>query len=167
MGMLVRSLLSLFLLLLAYSAPMPGHADEAGAVSGAVADSVVAQPRTNEEIRKWYNRQVTTIPALNKQWVTQGLSAEERARKAQEIRHDARLKARGFMADKAEVKLLQNRDLKHYGNPDGPTFDYLVEKNRKKGLRGDAVYEDIVASSSRTDKGYNEKYGVRPPAQAP
>jgi len=167
MRMTARTLFALILLAFSYSVAAPGHAAETGAAPAVQTGTVAAQPRSNEDIRKWYNHQVSAIPALNKRWVKDGLSAEERARKAQDIRHDARVKARGFMANKDEVKLLQNRDLKHYGNPDGPTFDYLVEKNRKKGLQGDAVYEEIVTSSSRTDKAYNEKYGVRPPAQAP
>ena len=164
MGMLIRSLFAVLLLLFASAAPLPGHPDGAGA---AWAQSEAAQPRTNDQIRKWYNEQTATIPVLNAQWTAEGLSAEERARKAHEIRHAARIKAREFMQSKDEVKLLQDRDLQVYGNPDGPTFDQLVAKNQEKGLQGDAVYEAIVGSSNRTNKDYNEKYGVRPQPQAP
>lgn len=45
------------------------------------------------------------------------------------------------MTDKDAVKKLQERDMKTYGNPNGPTFDYLVETSRQKGLQGDQVYE--------------------------
>ena len=165
MSMFRWLIFSLFMLASAALAPTPAWADDAAAQ--AQSDATVQLPRTNQEIRLWYNRQVSAIPALNQAWLAEGLSAEERARRAQDIRHDARIKARSYMADPKEVKLLQDRDQKKYGNPDGPSFDYLVAKNREKGLRGDAAYEEIITSSSRTDKEYNEKHGVRPPAQAP
>ena len=165
MGMFRWLIFSLFMLISAALAPAPAWAGDDAAQ--AQSDATVQLPRTNHEIRVWYNRQVSAIPALNQAWLAEGLSAEERARRAQDIRHDARIKARSYMADPKEVKLLQDRDQKKYGNPDGPSFDYLVAKNREKGLPGDAAYEEIITSSSRTDKEYNEKHGVRPPAQAP
>lgn len=126
----------------------------------------VAQPRTNAEIRQWYNDRIAVIPLLDKQWQQQSLSAEERARRAHEIRHDARIQARAFMQNKQEVAVLQARDQEKYGNPDGPTFDQLVAQNREKGLQGDAVYDAIVGSANRTDAAYNRKHDVkskRPP----
>ena len=126
-----------------------------------------AEPRTNAEIRQWYNDQVAVIPALDQQWRAQGLSAEERARRAYAIRHDARLKARAFMADPNEVADLQARDQAKYGNPDGPTFDQLVAQNQAKGLSGDAVFNAIVTSADQTNAGYNQQFNVRPQAQAP
>jgi hypothetical protein len=141
------------------TAPPPA-ADQAGAAT-------VQQPQTNEQIRQWYNDQVSVIPALNRQWLKDGLSAEERAHRAQDIRHAARIKARELMANKQEVADLQARDREKYGNPDGPGFDQLVRMNRNKGLDGDAVYEEIIKSASRTSKDYNNKYGVKPPGQGP
>jgi len=147
-----------------------------GVAQADVAQESVATPQTtapvqavksNEEIRQWYNDAVAVIPTLNEQWKKDGLSAEERAKKAQEIRHHARVEARSMMQNKQEVAELQARDQEKYGNPDGPTFEFLVEKNRLKGLQGDAMYEDIVGSSNRTNKEYNEKYGVKKEAQSP
>lgn len=134
------------------------------ALSLAQADTV-AVPRTNAEIRQWYNDQVAPIPTLNEQWLKQGLNAEQRARKAQEIRHHARVQARAYMQDKNEVADLQARDKEKYGNPDGPTFDYLVAANKKKGLTGDAVFEEIIGSSNRTNAEYNAKFNVTPAKQ--
>ena len=97
-------------------------------------------PKTNAEIRKWYLEQVAQIPELNKQWLAQDLSAQERAKKAWQIRHDARLTAREMMADPEEVEDLKQRDIAEYGNEEGPTFEFLVNEWREAGLKGNAVY---------------------------
>ena len=162
-----RLLLALGALVLVLSVlQVPAYAMVRAASAGGetTCADTVRQPRTHAEIRQWYNDQVACIPTLAEQWTAQGLGAEERARRAYDIRHNARLRARAFMRNKDEVKLLQDRDLEKYGNPDGPTFEYLVEKNRNKGLRGDAVYEAIIQSADRTNKAYNRAYGVAPPA---
>jgi hypothetical protein len=134
-----------------------GLAQAAPAASAASA----AIPHSNGEIRQWYNDQVATIDAEDQKWQQQGLTVEQRARHAYEIRHAARLKAREFMQDKGEVAQLQARDREKYGNPDGPTFDYLVEQNRKKGMSGDAAYLDIIGSSARTNAEFNKKFNVQ------
>jgi hemophore-related protein len=147
------------------TAPAPA-ADSPTPPAPGQAEATVAQvPRTNAEIRQWYNDQVAVIPQLNEGWLQQGLSADERARLAADIRHSARLQARNFMQDKQEVADLQARDLEKYGNPDGPTFEQLVEKNIKDGLQGDAVYEAIISSSNRTSQEYNQKFGINQTGQ--
>lgn len=118
-------------------------------------------PVTNAEIRQWYNDQVSPIPELDKKWVAEGLTIQQRAQKAYEIRHHARLKAREFMQNKEEVAALQARDTKKYGNPDGPTFDYLVKKNINKGMSEEAAYQAIIGSANRTNAAYNKKFGVK------
>lgn len=133
-------------------------ATQAPAPQTAVSQKATAQyaiPKTDCEVRNWYNYQVIAIPVINKRWVQDGLSAEERAKRAYDIRHEARVNARFMMPNQAEVKTLRERDNQKYGNPDGPTFDYLVAKERSKGLKDNQIYEDIVESSSRTDTEYN------------
>lgn len=115
---------------------------------------------SNEEIRLHYNHIVSTIAAANEKWKQEGLSAEIRARRAFEIRHDARVTCRAMMSSAEEVEDLQQRDQEKYGHPDGPTFDQLVEKARTKGTTGDAVYEGIIASAQRTDEKINAAFGV-------
>jgi hypothetical protein len=116
---------------------------------------------TNEEIRIRYNQVVATIGPSNEQWKRDGLPVEERARRASEIRHDARLTCRAMMASPSEVEDLRKRDQEKYGNPDGPTFEQLVESGKKKGAAGDAVYEGIIASSQRTDEAVNRAFGIQ------
>lgn len=114
------------------------------------------EPETNAEIRQWYLQQTT----LNKDWIKQGLTARERAEAAWRIRHEARLRARSMMIDPVEVELLQARDMDKYGNPDGPTFEFLVERLKESGLEGEAIYETIIDNSYRTDAELNRKLGL-------
>lgn len=64
------------------------------------------------------------------------------------------------MADPVEVELLRARDVAEYGNPNGPTFEFLVKKLKEAGLEGDAVYEAVIEGSYRTDTGVNRKLGL-------
>ncbi|MGC4122810.1 MAG: hypothetical protein QM765_51205 [Myxococcales bacterium] len=109
------------------------------------------------QIRVYYNELVEQIPAADAALKAEGKSAKERARSASEIRHNARLTCRAMMASRDEVEKLRARDLEKYGNPDGPTFEQLVEKNRGKGMTGDAPFEEVVASSQRTDEAVNRE----------
>ncbi|MEO1262905.1 MAG: hypothetical protein AAFZ15_29120 [Bacteroidota bacterium] len=118
---------------------------------------LVAIPKTNCEIRVWYNYQVVAISVLNKKWIADGLDLETRARKAYELRHAARVNARFMMQDKSEVEGLQTRDMNKYGNPDGPTFDYLLKKNTDKGMSVEEGYQSILDSSSRVSPVYNSE----------
>src|SRR6266480_5737549 len=106
--------------------------------------------KTNAEIRARYREEVSGIEALDNQWRGQGLTAEERARKAWSIRHEARIKARKDMPW-LEAELLRLRDLAVHRNKDGPTFERLVRKGIKSGLTKNQVYEKIIKSSSRTN----------------
>jgi len=117
---------------------------------------------SNKEIRARYVCWVTGIGALNAHWKMDGLSAEERSKRAYQTRHVARMIARAMMESVTEVKALQARDQEKYGHPDGPTFEWLVQKAKDKGLSGDAVYEEIIASSQRTDPATNKAFGIEP-----
>ena len=113
-------------------------------------------PTTNCDIRLWYNYQVVAIGKINERWEQEGIPLKKRAEDAFEIRHHARINARFMMQDKSQVKGLQARDQAKYGNPNGPTFEYLVKKNTDKGKSLDEAYQSIIDSSSRTDRGYNK-----------
>lgn len=160
----LMTLLTLIAFLGAGCAALGGKAGNNGETAGASEQCPPCEkpvPETNAEIRLWYNNQVVVIEPLNKRWIEEGKSAVERAELAYEIRHNARVNARLLMRSKDEVELLRKRDMKKYGNPDGPTFLYLVEKNCAKGLRGDEIYEEIVKSSYRTSAEYNKRFGIK------
>lgn len=115
---------------------------------------------SNEEVRLYYNELVAAIGPANEGWKKEGLSVEERARRAYTMRHDARITTRAMMASRDEVEQLQKRDLDKYGSPDGPTFEWLVKSNEKKGAEGDALYEKIIESAQRTDPRTNAALGI-------
>jgi hypothetical protein len=125
------------------------------------AKPAATKPRTDAEIRQWYTDQVAKIPELNAKWLEEGLSAEARAKRAYAVRHKARLDARAMMSSQTAVRALRARDRVKYGNPDGPSFEYLVKRNKAKGLTGDAVFEAIIGSARRTNKAVNDRLGVR------
>ncbi|BDS13639.1 hypothetical protein [Aureispira anguillae] len=115
----------------------------------------VSNPENNCDIRTWYNFQVIAIDQMNEYWIHQGLDLETRAQKAFLLRHNARKYARFMMKDKTEVASLEQRDFNKYGNPDGPSFEYLLEKNQTKGLTISESYEQIIKSASQTNRRQN------------
>ncbi len=118
-------------------------------------DNLTGVPQTNCEIRLWYNFQIVAVGIINKKWEQDGIDLETRAHKAYEMRHEARVNARFMMQNKEEVRVLQARDMEKYGNPNGPTFEYLLKKNMDAGLTLADAYQSIIDSSSRTDTRYN------------
>jgi hypothetical protein len=113
---------------------------------------------TNQEIRRWYNEQVGRIEEYNIQWKVEGIVIAERARKAWEIRHNARLMAREMMLDKEEVEALRARDLKLYGDPNGPTLEFLIREAKTLELTGDNVFEWIITGAQRTNIEVNKRF---------
>lgn len=115
---------------------------------------------TNAEIRAHYLVLVAAIGPANEAWKRDGLGAEERAHRAFQMRHDARVTCRAMMSDVRQITLLEQRDQEKYGHPDGPREGELVERERARGLAGDAVFEAIVASAQRTNSAVNEMVGL-------
>ena len=120
----------------------------------------VTGPKTNAEIRQWYIQRISAIPNLNQDWIKLGLPLQARAEAAWRIRHEARIEARAMMTNPAEVDLLRARDIAKYGSPDGPTFEFLVERLKGVGLEEDRIYEAIIDNSYRTDAELNRKLGL-------
>ena len=113
---------------------------------------------TNREVRDWYLREVASIPVLDQQWQAEGVSLPDRARRAWEIRHRARVTARKLMIDPIEADMLRRRDVAKYGNPDGPTFEQLFDQAKAKGLNDDGAYQEILSSSTATDTATNRRF---------
>ncbi len=111
---------------------------------------------SKDAARDWYHDRIADFAALDDAWKAQGLPLPERARRAFEMRHNARLGTRE-QQPKTTVLEYEVRDAGKYGDPDGPTFDQLVAKLTAKGKTLDQAYEAIIASSRRSDPGYDER----------
>ena len=111
---------------------------------------------TSREIRAWYLGLTAEISKLNQEWITQGVSLEERAKRAWRIRHEARVQARSMMENRFEIEDLRERDRRLYGNPDGPAFDQLVQENHQRGLSQDETYERIISGAQTTSRDVNK-----------
>lgn len=61
------------------------------------------------------------------------------------------MQARSMMENPVEVEDLREHDRRVYGNPDGPTFDQLVQEGHQRGLQRDEVYERIISGSQTTN----------------
>lgn len=121
-------------------------------------DKAAGNAVDNEDVREWYNHQVAPISSLNQQWMRQGDSLVDRSKKAYEIRHKARVKARAMMSNKRQVAQLQARDEDKYGHPDGPSYDQLLEEGIASGLTEEESRQKIIDSSDVTDHDTNKKY---------
>lgn len=115
---------------------------------------------TDRQVRRFYLDRVAQIGPADAAAVTRGDSPEVRARAAYQSRHNARMIARAMMQDPAALEALRTRDLGKYGDPDGPTFAWLIDRAAQKGLTGDAAYESIVTSAQQTDAATNASLGL-------
>lgn len=114
---------------------------------------------TNRQARQLYLERVAAIAGEVAKWQAEQIPLSEQARRAYDLRHAARMTARAMMSDPAELAALQERDRAKYGNPDGPTFEWLLERAAAKGLTGDAAYQSIVDSAQKTDAAVNQSLG--------
>ena len=95
---------------------------------------------SNVAVRCWYIREESRIKDNCK------LSLKQRARNLSKQRNEARM----LMKDrKAAIKLYQTDPML--------TFKQLVAKKKKKGLEGNAIYEDIIESSRKSRESVNKK----------
>ncbi|MEZ4471660.1 MAG: hypothetical protein R3F60_12830 [bacterium] len=116
---------------------------------------------TPAAIRWIYVCRAYGIAAANRGWIAAGQPAEARARQASDVhRRTAKATARAMMDDQALAAELRARDQAKYGDPEGPTFEWLVKKARGRGLEGDAIYTDIIRSAGHTNDEVNASLGI-------
>jgi hypothetical protein len=92
------------------------------------------------------------------QWLAEGLSIEERARRAHAYRRRARFWARDQAVDAGDAAVLEVRDLAVHGNAEGPSFEELINRGLRKGKSLDAVYLGIIGSAQRSNAEVDAKY---------
>jgi hypothetical protein len=69
-----------------------------------------------------------------------------------------------MMENTAEIEDLRERDRRLYGNPDGPTFDQLVEENYRRGLQQNEAYERIISGSQTINQEVNKRLDLSEPS---
>ena len=83
---------------------------------------------SNVEARKWYLEQEAKIPDM----IDKSLSLEEQAKQAFNLLNQFRTQARELMADRATAESLYKTD-------PNLTWEEIIRKQRKKGLKGDDI----------------------------
>ena len=105
---------------------------------------------SNVEARKWYLEQEAKIPDM----IDSSLSLEEQAKQAFNLRNKFRTEARELMADRATAESLYKTD------PNW-SWEKIFQKQVEKGLSGDDIYKEIIASSQRSRDAVNKSLGVK------
>jgi hypothetical protein len=65
-----------------------------------------------------------------------------------------------MMENSDEVEDLRERDRRLYGNPDGPTFEQLLEEGLKLGHQDNEVYASIIRGAWSTSREVNKRFGI-------
>ena len=104
---------------------------------------------SNYEARKWYLDQERKIPDI----IDRSKPLIEQAKQAFNLRNQFRTQARELMADRAAAAELYRTD-------PNMTWEEIVAKYEAKGLTGDAVYEAILESATRSRQSVNESLGL-------
>ena len=104
----------------------------------------------NKSVRLWYHEHIHNIPNE----IPDGLSMEERAKKAFELRNYYRTEARKRMADeeaRAELDAIRPN----------PTFEELVEsKMRRKKMTREEAIQDIYETAVKSNPEYDKRAGL-------
>lgn len=140
--------------------PWPDGLARPNSVGEAEALKAAGTTWTDRQVRQFYLARVAAIGPADDGARARGDSVETRARTAFAARNEARTIARAMMQDAAAVEALRDRDRAKYGTPDGPTFEYLVDRAAQKGLTGDAVFASIIESAQHTDAATNTSMGL-------
>lgn len=117
---------------------------------------------TNLEARSYYLKEEVRIGQLNEHWIKEGVSLRDRAYRSWEMRKNARVTARAMMPDPEQVEKLRQDDIKLYGTPDGPTWEWSQDYARREGHEGDAVYQFIIDGAQRSRASVNRDLGIKP-----
>ena len=115
---------------------------------------------SNDETRLVYLHGELLMGEHHKQLVSEGRGVEERARTMWALRCALRTWTRTLMSDTAMADLLETYER-------NPSFDDLVALHEGKGLTGDAVYEAIIASSTRSRPSVNGPINPKSPPPLP
>jgi filamentous hemagglutinin len=109
-----------------------------------------ARSLSNLHARQWYVNQLARIPKI----MDQTKPLEYQARQAFEFRNQVRTNARNAMYDRSMADEL-------FGSKPNMTWEQTVEKYMTSGLRGDALYREIIKASQRSNPIIDRNLGIR------
>jgi|GEM_PF-6413861 len=115
---------------------------------------------SGDEARAVYAHGELRMRELNEQLIKQGLSPEQRAKIMFEQRNSLRSWTRDLMQDRAGADWLRE-------NRPNQTWDQSVQKQISRGNQGDAIYDGIIDSSTRSNAEVNAATGVNPEEPPP
>jgi filamentous hemagglutinin len=106
---------------------------------------------SNEDARKWYLEKEAGIADM----IDDSLPLEEQSRQAVALRNMYRTQTRALMADREAAALLD------VNNPN-QTYEQIYNKYAGLGFEGDALFQEIINASQRSNPIVNELLGIVP-----
>ena len=106
---------------------------------------------SNVETRQWYLDQEAKIPQI----IDKTKPLEQQAKQAFEFRNQIRTQARDAMSDRALAEKL-------FGTRPNMSWEQIVEKYTNRGFSGNALYQEIIEASQRSNAAVNEALKVFP-----
>jgi len=116
--------------------------------------NVTPFPSDASEIRKLYTEELECLKERGDAWLREGRCKEDVARKMHSQRRNIAERFRERTPERLRGVLYERNERK-YGDPLGPSFEHLVKSWESAGLHGDDVFEQIIASSSRSNQEIN------------
>lgn len=113
------------------------------------------QPHNESELRQIraaYVGEVQTLPSIVEEFRAAGKTDKEIAIEVHRRRREIGVKYKDLTPTEQREKIYQ-RNLELYGDPLGPTIDYLRNVQSKS-------WEQIIESATRTSTEYNRKFGL-------
>ncbi len=107
-------------------------------------------PAHQQEAARWKaaaaaKEQIKGVTSLNDDWIASGIPLAERARRAFEVRHRARMATRDQMQSGEEgERQTGQEEINEHGASDDASFEQLVEQHRAAGMTLDQAYEAII-----------------------
>ncbi len=106
---------------------------------------------SDTETRRWYLDAEAKIPDL----IDRTKPLEQQAKQAFEFRNQFRTQARNAMTNKAGAEGL-------FGSRPNMTWEQIVNKYARRGYSGDALYQEIIKASQRSNADVNNLLAVFP-----
>jgi hypothetical protein len=105
-------------------------------------------------IRGSYSNEVTGLKKVADQMETQGEFLEDIADYVSHQRRNLGKKYKDLTSEFWRERIFGRNQIT-YGDPLGPSFEFLKDKAIKKGIEGDQIWKDIIRSSARSNDGLN------------